>query len=381
MSLPLLYSKTSLGQIQVWQIIVVGDSFFTREGILNGKMTDSTPTVCLPKNTGKKNATTGEEQAQKEALARHNKKKKSGGYWEDINDVDKIKFTEPMLAEKLKDFRNKVIFPCMVDIKYNGGRVVSKIDGLFTRKGETYKSIPHIHETLKPLFVKFPSLVLDGEGYNHEYRYKLNDMMSILRKTKDEHIDFMFLQESESIVRYYVYDGFNFEIDGKSITEETPCIERREALKKLLKDVQYIVVADYTICNSFEEIDDTYNKHVSDGYEGAMVRNMNSTYKFKRTTDLLKVKPEDDSEAIIISVDPGTGNASSLAATATLKWIEDKDQVFNATFKGEKWLREKILSEKDKWIGKKVKFLYNGLTGLGIPNYARIDPENCSPLK
>lgn len=381
MKLSTLYSKTSLGQIQVWEIEYNGDSFFTREGILGGKMTESVPTVCFPKNEGKKNATTAEQQAEKEAIARHKKKMKSGGYWEDINDVDKVKFTEPMLAESLKDFENKVEYPCMLDRKYNGGRVVAKVDGLFTRKGEVYKTIPHISETLNELFVKFPDMILDGEGYNHEFRFKLNSLMKILRTQKEEKITTEMLEESKKNIKLYVYDGFNFTVDGVEITEKTPCIERREALKKFLSNVQYIVPVDYSIANNREEIDTIYNEYVSDGYEGAMVRNSKAEYVFKRTTNLLKMKPEDDSEGIILSVNQGTGNASSLAATATIRWTKGKDQIFDVTFMGSKEARTEILLEKEKWVGKEIKFLYNGLTGLGVPNYGRINPDNCSPLK
>lgn len=381
MKLSTLYKKTSLGQVQVWEIETVGDSFFTREGILNGKMTESKPTVCLPKNPGKKNSTTGEQQAEKEALAKHAKKLKSGGYWEDINDIDKFRFTEPMLAESLKDFENKVVYPCMVDRKYNGGRIVAEANGLFTRKGEKYKSIPHIERSIENLFVDFPNLILDGEGYNHEYRFNLNDLMSILRTQKDKKITTALLNESEEKVRFYVYDAFNFEIDGVQITEDTPCVERRVALTKFLKDVKYVVPVPYEIAQDRAGIDVVYNEYVADGYEGAMIRNSKSPYQFKRTTDLLKMKPLDDSEAVILSIQPGTGNAAGLAATATLKWTSGKDQIFDATFMGSVPTREQILKDMDQWVGEKKKFLYNGLTGLGVPNYARIDPANCTPLK
>ncbi len=381
MKLPTLYSKTSLGQIQVWEIEVNGDAFSTKEGILGGKMTESAPTVCLPKNEGKKNATTGSQQAEKEAVAKHEKKKKTGGYWEDINDVDKVKFTEPMLAESLKDFENKVQYPCMVDKKYNGLRVVAKSDNMFTRTGEIYKTIPHVRSSIKHLFDNNPNLILDGEGYNHEYRFRLNSLMKILRTTKDKKITTLLLNESEQKVKYYVYDGINFTVDGVEITKETPCIERREALKKFLKDVNYVIVADYSIAQNRAEIDVIYGGYIADGYEGAMVRNSKSPYQFKRTTDLLKMKPLDDSEGIITSVNRGIGNSSNLAATATLSWVADKHQVFDATFMGEVPDRENILVNEDQWVGKKVKFFYNGVTGLGIPNYARINPEDCSPIK
>ena len=82
----------------------------------------------------------------------------------------------------------------------------------------------------------------------------------------------------------------------------------------------------------------------------------------------------DDDECEIISLHEGTGNWAGTVKTATVKW---KDKIFDATFKGSWELGEERLINPTPWIGTKVTFIFNGLTGLGVPNYARIDPENC----
>jgi len=89
---------------------------------------------------------------------------------------------------------------------------------------------------------------------------------------------------------------------------------------------------------------------------------------------LLKYKPEDDDEATIIDIIEGTGNWAGTAKTCTLEW---KGKKFDATFKGTHEQGVDRLKHKKDWIGKTVTFLYTGLTGLGVPNYARIDPDNC----
>ena len=70
----------------------------------------------------------------------------------------------------------------------------------------------------------------------------------------------------------------------------------------------------------------------------------------------------------------GDGNWKGAATNVTLKW---KNKKFDAVFKGSYETRQVILKNKTNWVGKTVKFLYMGLTGLGTPNYARIDPSNC----
>ena len=237
-------------------------------------------------------------------------------------------------------------------------------------------SIPHIEAALQPLFDKYPDLVLDGEGYNHDLRFQLNEMMKILRTTKGSKLTPELLVRSEKIVRLYVYDGYGF--DG--ITEATGNLKRRRALKELLKDVPYVVWVPFHTANTLDEVYAIYEEYVADGMEGAIIRNNDAPYDHKRSYNLLKVKPTEDSEGVITKVIEGVGNASGLAAKATVVWNgPDGPTEFDATFMGSVETRQGILKDPDEWIGKEVTFLYEGLTGKTPrkPNYGRIDPDNC----
>jgi DNA ligase-1 len=382
--LPKLFARNSDGTIQEWEIVVDGNKFATIHGKQNCLMVTSEWTVCEGKNLGKKNATTPEEQAFSEAESRWEKKQKSGGYWLDIKDIDKTKFVEPMLAEHFVDHKHKLKYPVMVDRKYNGMRQVTTRGGTATRKGEVIHTSPHIFEALKPLFKKFPQLVLDGELYNHEYRFKLNEFIKIVRKTK--HFTAEDLAKSKEIVKYYVYDGYGFDFKdegGGIVSEETPCFARRQSLKDLLKDIPYIVVAPFEICHSEEHVMSVYDSYVADGYEGAIVRSWDAPYQHKRSRDLLKVKPEDknDYEGKIIAINEGTGNWSGVAKTATIEW---KGNVFEATFKGTYEELAEVLKNAKDWINEEVTFLHIGYTGKatptapkGLPFSPRIDINNC----
>ncbi len=397
--LPTLYARSNTGAILEWDIEVEGDKYRSITGQQGGAKITSKWTVAKPKNTGQANATTSDQQAYNEAVAKWKKKIKREGYWDDLNDIDNTpRYIEPMLAQKLRDHPEKAIMPCMVDRKYNGGRCVVVADGAFTRKGEVYESIPHILNSVAELFVKNPDLFLDGEGYNHDLRFKLNKLMSILNTRKSKKLTEDFFRESESIVRLYVYDGYGFDCpadikvklpngqtltlaEGDAVTADTANILRREALKHLIKGVAYLVWVPYTVAETLDDVYKVYGEHVADGMEGSMIRNYNAPYQHKRSYNLLKVKPTDDSEGTIIAINEGTGgNTSGLAATATVVWHgPDGKTEFDATFMGSVEIRQEILKNPDDWIGKEVTFLYNGLTGKfpRKPNYARIDPENC----
>lgn len=409
--LPTLYARAKSGAVLTWDIEVDGNKFRTITGQETGAKVESKWTVCESKNIGQSNETSPEQQAEAEAISKWKKKLKSGGYFEEKSDIDKpLAFIEPMLAYPLiskktkKDKSGKeytetidrtehVKLPVMVDRKYNGMRQVTSAVGPFSRKGEPIKSAPHIWEKVEPLFEKIPSLVLDGELYNHEYRYKLNDLISIVRSSADHKLTPELLSRSEQIVRYYVYDGYGFNLlddvriefpngskmkfpKGTAITEDSPCVLRREGLKQLLKNTPYVVVVPYFLVCTMAEAQKLYGIFIEDQYEGAILRNPNAPYQHFRTNDLIKLKPYEDMEVIILDIiDPGSGNWGGSGKTASVRMDNGKE--FNATFKGSFETAVKILKEKDKWIGQKVTMTYNGWTGKGTPNYGQIDPNNC----
>ncbi len=372
---PVLYSRTATGAIQTWQVEVENNKYRFITGQKNGQLITSDWTVCDGKNVGRVNETSGDAQAQKEAKAAQVKKLKSGGYWENEADIDRVRFIEPMLAYPLKNRWESVVYPIMVDRKYNGGRVVASRDGLKTRKGESYKTIDHIWNSINHLFAQFPDLVLDGEGYNHRLRFKLNELMSILRASKADRITPELLAKSEATVRYYVYDGYGFTVNGKKITEDTGCLGRRKALFELLKNVRYCVPVEYQIVNSKEELLEANDSNVLDGFEGSIVRTINAPYQHKRTNDLLKIKPMDDDEFVITGVEAGEGNWAGKAKRIFFRFHDGK--IFKGSFKGTMEQAEKFLKEKNKWIGQKVTVHYFGFTGLGTPNFAQLDINNC----
>ena len=149
-TLATLYKLTEVGNIQQWDIIVKGNSHFSREGVVDGKITENKPTFCEGKNTGKANETSGEEQAAKEAQAKH-KKKLEKGYCLTVEEAKKGKsaFYEPMLAHNYKDYQSEIKFPIYSQPKLDGIRCVVTKDGMRSRNGKDIISAPHIFEALK----------------------------------------------------------------------------------------------------------------------------------------------------------------------------------------------------------------------------------------
>lgn len=368
-----LYSRDSLGNIRIWKMEQNGSKYRTVAGLQNGEQVTSEWTVAEGKNRGKKNETSSVEQATKEIEAKYKKQKKTG-YFDDINSVDDMGYVEPMLAKLYKDYSDKIDFSegaYILQCKFNGMRCVATKRGLFTRKGEKYLSCPHIEESLAPFFEKYPDAVLDGELFNNDLRQQLNEISKLIRRTVNISPDD--LARSEKLVRYYVYDGYDF-----GISKDCCYKERKKWIDANVVDsYKYVMpVKDFDI-NSESDLDKHYSSFIDDGHEGVMLRYSNMGYEHKRSKNLLKVKPEDSEEAIIIDIKEGTGNWSGTGKTITLDW---NGKIFDASFKGSYEEAAQFLKDRKKWIGQNVEFLYNGLTGKGTPNFARVDGNNCLKL-
>lgn len=371
MILPKLYSRTSTGATQTWEIEIDSHKYRTISGQKDGKKTVSEWTECEGKSIGRSNETTPAEQAIRDATSTWERKKKSGGYHENELDIDFETFLEPMLAKHFKDRLDKIVYPVLVDRKYNGMRCITKRTGMFTRKGEPILSAPHIFEAVKHLFKQFPDLVIDGELYNHEYRYKLNEIISLVRRTKN--ITAAHLAASKEKIKYYVYDGFEF-VDRKGyIDMQTANLVRREGMNNLLSGITEVVCVDHGIARNEQDVWDIYQTYVDDGYEGAMVR-INAAYKNGRSSNLLKVKPEDDDEFELVDVVEGIGNRSGMAGKVIVKMKDGR--TFGCGMKGETTQFQEVLRNKQNYIGLTVTIKYNGFTGKGIPNYGQFDCNN-----
>ena len=365
---PTIYKRTSKGQIQVWTIIADGDAYFTNEGIEGGKLTSNKPHNCEPKNVGKANATTGEEQAIIEAQAKWDKKLKTG-YAKNIADIDEVTFKKPMKGYKWREMAKKAKPPFDVQDKLNGVRYQAEEDASRSTGGEIFYTTPHIREELAPMFDDYPELFIDGEAFNFKLRKHLNrltEIVSVCYKEKD--LTQELLDESKEIVQFHVFDAYGFE----GITEKTPWRERHAAIKKLLKKYapKYVFILDYKTVNSVKELMELLEQNRLEGGEGLMVRWGDCPRKEGKSTMMLKLKHSDDEEFFIVDIQGGNGNWADCAKIIVLKLNEPSsrgDTTFNANIKGdEEWLRELLLN-KDKYIGEPATTEYQHYSEYGIP--------------
>lgn len=348
-----LYARTETGAIQVWIAEVQGPRFRTISGQVDGKKITSEWTVCRGKNTGRKNATTDEQQALLEAQAKW-KKKLDSGYRENVADIDQRKFVEPMLAKSYDDYADSIAFPIYSQPKYDGIRCVVTADSINSRNGKPIVSAPHIREALDALFQKFPNVVLDGELYCDKLANDFNKICSLVKKTKPNGAD---LEESAATIQYWIYD-----IADPAMRFS----ERNQWLLDNLPDHPAIRHVPTELAADAAALDALYEQYMNDGYEGQMVR-LNTPYEFKRSRSLLKRKEFRDEEFTILGVVEGEGNKTGMAASMLFKNAAGAE--FNSNIKGDRDYLRGLLTGKDELVGKLATVKYFNLTPDGVPRF------------
>ena len=359
-SLPTLYKRTELGQIQVWTMHVDGNKFYSIEGIQGGTMTTNKPTVCAGKNVGRANETSPEEQATKEAQAKW-KKKTESGYSTDVGKVDDaMAYFEPQLAHKYNDYKDRVKFPVLVSKKLDGLRMIITKQGIFTRNGKIFNATPHLRKVLEPIFVEHPNWVLDGEGYTSDVPFE--KVVSLIKRQKPTAED---LAESAKLVQFWLFDGV---VDAKNASFDKRFGIITEAISKLSAEARkMIVVVDNIEVTTHEEIIKYHDKFVGQGFEGIMIRVPSAPYENKRSRNLLKYKQFIDDEFEIIDVVEGQGNRSGMAGQLTLKMKDGK--TFGAGIKGGEDFYKELWKDRVTYTGKKATVRYQNLTEAGVPRF------------
>jgi len=369
MNTTILYSFDKNNKVKQWAISVIDNkthaTIVVTHGYKDGKMMETYLNVSEGKNIGKKNETTYLQQAVKDAQSRIEKKIKEG-YTEKEQVIEQSSIPLPMLAQEFKKHKTKVCYPCFVQPKLDGYRMIYDpvSDKMITRTGKYFDILQDtdIHQQLRNLKLNYP---IDGELYVH------NDLKfeqyGVLRKKSLTKKD----EEILNKIQYHIYDtvcDFNFQ-DRNKILDEIVFSDKLKRVSTFL-------------CNDEKELEKNHETFIKQGYEGSMVRNKKGKYICKhRSYDLLKYKNFDDGEYKIVGFtnenDP-TGNNEHL-----IVWICQTSTgiEFNVQSKGLRKERQELYKEASKYIGKRLWVQYFGLTNEGVPRFPKTMREGKESIR
>jgi DNA ligase-1 len=339
-TLPEVYTMTKSGKQQCWNIYVKDNYHYSVSYLMpNGKRKISLKTVCTPKNIGKSNETTAEQQAMNEAYA----------LWKKKSEQQYI----CMLAQNYVERGEKYLTePFAVSPKLDGIRALARFENgqveLYSRNNKKFIHLHHIKEQLLPI-LKDTNMILDGELYSHEISF--NELSGMIRKHTS----------SDNIykIQYWIFDTISNE----------PYYKRIEYITKLIQSQPYLRVLEYDVC-THDDIQRYHGMYIHQGYEGLIARELSQPYeKGVRSNYLLKYKEFKDEEFEI------TGFKSGVDGGIIFECITEGN-TFHVKPRGELNYRKQLLHDGEKYIGKQLTVRYQEKmivprfpVGIAIRNY------------
>lgn len=371
---PVLYSSIKRGnkeKIRYWMIKVeqndIGHGIISREyGDKGGKkQKPKVDVITKGKNIGRSNETTPYTQAIKQATSYFRKKLKEKYFPNESSIKNTVKIS-PMLAFDYEKKEKYLIFPCAGQRKLDGVRCLARF---YKNKVILYKRsmdiineclFKGIRKELLSIFTIFPDVWLDGEIYKHGI--PLQKINIIGRKTiKNEDIKFM-----ESI-KFNIYDCFFLKKLDLAFIKRFGMLFY--TFKKNNNKFNHITLVRTIKINNKKEIKEKLETFsLKENYEGIILRNELGVYKIGgRSTDLLKYKPVETDEFMIVDINHIKGE-DLFRITLTLTLVDGVK--FDVNGNGTEEYRKRVYKNKDWYIGRYLRISYYGTTKDRIPKFA-----------
>ena len=355
-----LYGEPKNGTAKQWSVYVEGDKVVVEWGRVGGKL-QTKETICTPKNIGRSNETTSEQQALLEAEAKWTKQHDNKLYRKTIDEAKIVGELLPMLAIDGSKKPEKIKFPCYKQPKLDGVRCMVYLEDeevkAISRQGKFYELNNTLKNELK-ILLTFNKAVDKYDGELYIDGQKLQNIVSAVRNTKNP------LHEE---VEFNIFD----------IPMNKTWEDRMISLHNLL-DMEKVKIVRAESVYNMEEAISSVKDYMEDGYEGTILRNLKGKYEFNhRSNDLIKLKVMQDSEAKVISCREDKNGEGVL----TCAW---NDVEFDVKMKGSH--EERLFEKQNQLIGSWINFSYQALTDGGKPqfpvgNYIRNCDENGEPLE
>jgi ATP-dependent DNA ligase len=341
---PILVSQTSKGNQKFWQQHVVTDGIkwytqttywqINKEG-KQSKVQSSEPYEATPKNVGKSNETSAENQAYLEAASAYEHQKDKGYH---IPGTHSDTLPLPMLAQKFSERSHTLTWPVWCQPKLNGMRMLHDGTKSWSRGGKLIipECVSHLQFDTKG-FIVDGELILPGN-------VKLQKTMKAATK---------FDPKISPKLQYFIYD---IVIPDKSFGERMKIVV--DMIDSFPLDVVFLTTLR---ADSPADVMKYHKLWTSQGYEGTMIRNDDEGYVIgHRSNQLQKYKDFVDAEFKIISVKEGDGKFKGCAIFKCL--TEDGTDDFDCTPEGTMEYRRELWEKKNDYIGKWLTVRYQELT-------------------
>lgn len=232
--------------------------------------------------------------------------------------------------------------------KLDGLRCVYRNGQLWTRNLKPVIGFDHISKELETLIENTGIDIVDGELYSHELEF--SEIQGFVMRSKNIN------EDDKKKIFYNV-----FAVVGDSIKNTHEMVE---SIQDLQPGVYVKLVEQELIQNNFEDIKTKALKYVSEGYEGIMLRSVNTPYDYKRSNALLKYKFFLEDDFVITGFFEGQGKLENSLGGFEIESVNGKIKSRVGSGFSEEQRKEFYLNIH-KYVGQFVEVKYQGITDDG----------------
>jgi DNA ligase-1 len=273
----------------------------------------------------------------------------------------------PMLAQRLKDTCEMIekMKRVGVEPKIDGLRVQIHLlkgkDGFVKAYTRNLNEVSWMFPELEKIgdSIKSQAVILDSEAVGvDEKRKKLADFQTTMTRRRKHEIE---TYSSSVPIKFFVFDIL---LDGNENLMNLPFDKRKERLKKVVFDSEVIKVVNYWETDSPDEIARLFKENIKKGFEGIMLKKIDSHYVPGRTGwRWVKMKEGEESEGkladtvdgVIMGYYLGKGKRTKFGVGGFLVGIVDKDKIKSLTKLGTGLTDDEFYLLKEKLKGLEVK--------------------------
>lgn len=292
---------------------------------------------------------------------------------------------KPMLAIDASNHLNDISYPKFASCKLDGIRCIFHPElGMVSR---SLKPIPNkqLNEKFKDLLAiaKHLGVIFDGELYAHKLTFQeitravmtqdFNDEQTFKKLSKDFDSPKEYIKHLIDSMQFVCFDVLMSDIPDLLFHERLPAISRDYG--------KHVISLQQRQVNNSTDVKKLFCKALDSGFEGLILRDPDSPYKFGRSTlkkgYMLKVKPFETFDAAIIGVEQATVvcedvkkkfNELGYSVTSRKKddrvliekpsafWVKYNDMELKVSLAMTDSEKEKVWKNQDSYIGRMIEY-------------------------
>jgi ATP-dependent DNA ligase len=264
-----------------------------------------------------------------------------------------IKSFEVMRAHKYAPCEGKYY----MEPKLDGLRCIAIVKGesvkFYSRNGKEFTTVKHLEKSLLAQGVELGDRVFDGELKNGNF----NSSISAVKRDTPLKL--------KDLTRFYCWEMLPIYEFPKS---PIPYEERRNRLMKYASSSDnFEIVSSYPTFDHHQR-NDLYSHFLSQGHEGAIVKNPQGLYVPKRSKDWMKMKVVEDADLEVFELIEGEGKYQGMLGAAVV-YFNGVRVFVGSGFSDEE--RRDFWNNPDQIMSKTIEIQYHEVTPDGSLRHPR----------